>query len=270
MARVRRNVLKSLFGAGLVLTLAPFLSWGQFLYRKSAKEAIRQKVANIKDIPPNSDLTFPFPRTDDPKVDSDPFRQYALIHLPEGELKAFSKVCVHLWCLWGYFPDSRQMQCPCHGSVYNPDTGVAIAGPAAFQPYPNNALPELKVEIDENGDIYVSQPDGTVGVGREWKKFLNPIQELATSSPSQEITAYIPLRKNLEPKEVRDLVSGYGVGIVNAYGFRKRGRETNFITVDEGALGNVDAVYALDVRGRASDIVKLAGDERVIIAMLRK
>ncbi len=270
MARVRRNILKSLLGAGLVLTLAPFLSWGRFLYRQGGKQTIKQKVANIKDVPPNSDITFPFPKTGDPKVDADPFRQYSLIHLPEGELKAFSKVCVHLWCLWGYFPDRRQMQCPCHGSVYNPDTGVAIAGPASLQQYPNNALPELKVEVDENGDIYVSQPDGTVGVGREWKKFLTPIQELANSSPNQEILAYAPLWRNLKPKDVKSLIDKYGLRLESAHGFRQVGKETKFLTVDENALTNVDAVYALEVRGRPGDVVKLAEDPRVIIAMIRK
>jgi len=269
MARVRRNILKSLLGTGLILTLAPFLSWGRFLYRETGERRIRQKVANIREIPPNSDITFPFPRTNDPKIDSDPFRQYTLIHLPEGELKAFSKVCVHLWCLWGYFPDRRQMQCPCHGSVYNPDSGVAIAGPAALQPYPNNALPELKVEVDENGDIYVSQPDGTVGVGREWKKYLVPIQQLAASSPNQETVAYAPLWKNLEPDEVKSLIGGYGVKLETAYGFRKKGRNTSFLTVSETNLNDVDAVYAIEVRGRPGELVKLAEDDRVIIAMLR-
>ncbi|MEM2652499.1 MAG: hypothetical protein QXU87_10570, partial [Candidatus Caldarchaeum sp.] len=87
MAGSRRNILRTVFGASLLAVLAPFLSWGGFLYRPEAKGgSIRQRIINLKDLPVNSRYTFPFPATGDAMVDSDPFRQYILVHLPSGDL----------------------------------------------------------------------------------------------------------------------------------------------------------------------------------------
>ena len=42
---------------------------------------------------------------------------------------------LHLWCLWKYWPDPgrKRGECPCHGSMYDPLTGKAFAGPASLQ-----------------------------------------------------------------------------------------------------------------------------------------
>jgi ubiquinol-cytochrome c reductase iron-sulfur subunit len=89
-------------------------------------------------------------------------------------------ICVHLWCLWNYYADRRLMnatvdgtiECPCHGSKYDPNNGLAVAGPAAMQTEPNNALPRLDIEIEDNGDLVVIPPtwtvsrNGVIGFGR--------------------------------------------------------------------------------------------------------
>jgi len=82
-------------------------------------------------------------------------------------------ICVHLWCLWNYLPQFKQMQCPCHGSIYRVEDGLAIDGPASQQTPPNNALPKLDLEVDEAGDLWVLPPNwnvdenGIVGYGRK-------------------------------------------------------------------------------------------------------
>ncbi len=271
MARARRGMLKAIFGAAFAVTIAPFLSWGRFLYRQEAvKEQIRQKVANISELPPNTRINFPFPKTGDPKIDSDPFRQYMLIRTPAGEVRALSKVCVHLWCLWEYIPDLNECQCPCHGSVYNPDTGVAIRGPAYYQPYPTNALPMLKVEIDENGDIYVSQLDGKVGYGREWKRDLTRIQKIAESSPDTDAVAYVPLWNPVRASRAASILKKYNLKLVKAYGYLARGSAKEWLAVDtvEDAA-KMDAVYALDVMAKPRDLLRLAEDKDVIMPLLR-
>jgi len=253
--------------------IAPFLSWGGFLYRPESKDKeLRQRVANLKEIQPNSRLTFPFPRTGNLKIDSDPFRQYALIRLPNGELKAYSKVCVHLWCLWDYFPNIREIQCPCHGSVYNPDTGVAIKGPAALQPYPTNALPELKVEVDENGDIYVSQLAGRVGYGREWKAVLSSIQNLSQTSPNQEVLAYVPFKTPTEVKGVQKFLGKYGAKLSRAYGYAGKGKDRQWLDAASvsDAQRMMEAVYGLDVVAKPKDLLRMADDPNVIIVMVRR
>jgi Rieske Fe-S protein len=41
---------------------------------------------------------------------------------------AFSAICTHQNCT--VQPAGKQLDCPCHGSVYNADTGAVISGPA--------------------------------------------------------------------------------------------------------------------------------------------
>ncbi len=54
----------------------------------------------------------------------------------------------------------------------DPLTGKAFAGPASLQSPPSNVLPELDLEIDNDGNIWVKPPNwspngnGIVGYGR--------------------------------------------------------------------------------------------------------
>ncbi len=164
--RSRRSFIQAILAtvSGL-LAIAPFSEIVRYLRSRGSAGAVRQKIANINDLPPNNRLVFTYPVTGDPERDKDPFRKFLLIKLPDGTLKAYSMVCVHLWCLVDYKPERRQIECPCHGSIYDPETGVAFKGPAAAQP--NKTLPEVKLEIDENGDIYAVGVVGVIGYGRE-------------------------------------------------------------------------------------------------------
>ena len=40
-------------------------------------------------------------------------------------------------------PGRKRGECPCHGSMYDPLTGKAFAGPASLQSPPSNVLPML-------------------------------------------------------------------------------------------------------------------------------
>lgn len=88
--------------------------------------------------------------------------------------RLYSMVCLHLWCLWKYFPqdNKKRGECPCHASTYDPVTGAAIGGPASVQPTPSNVLPRLDMESDSNGSLYILPPtwgvndNGIVGYGR--------------------------------------------------------------------------------------------------------
>lgn len=164
----RRDLLRSFLIFSGFLTLAPFLPIGKFLSQEIKFERYRQKIANVNDLPPNSRLVFTYPITGDIEKDSDPFRKFVLIRLPDGRLRAYSMVCLHLWCLVDYKPERLQIECPCHGSIYDPYTGKGIRGPVANQP--NKILPEVKLEVDENGDIYAVGVVGVVGYGREATK----------------------------------------------------------------------------------------------------
>jgi ubiquinol-cytochrome c reductase iron-sulfur subunit len=78
---------------------------------------------------------------------------------PEGFI-AFSKVCTHAGCPVGlYQPQSRELFCPCHQSVFAVMEGAKpTAGPAT------RPLPQLPLSIDEEGYV-VAQGDYLEPIG---------------------------------------------------------------------------------------------------------
>lgn len=137
----RRGFLKLLVAISAVLSIIPFVPWGNFLLssvsstgpakrqqvvldlntttNNNANGSVAGKVVNVNDLtsfPPNSKWLVTYPTSGDITVDSqspDTFTKYQLIRLPEqlgGTVKsaaafvAFSKVCVHLWCSPNYDP----------------------------------------------------------------------------------------------------------------------------------------------------------------------
>ena len=64
-----------------------------------------------------------------------------------GQWKAFSATCTHAPCTVGY--SGSQIQCPCHGGIFDPSNGNVVSGP------PPTRLPEYGVLV-QNGNLYVS------------------------------------------------------------------------------------------------------------------
>lgn len=139
--------------------------------------------ANVKTFPTNYAEVITYPKTGDRVLDEEAFRKWQFIRLPEemggsandvSAFRAFSMVCLHLWCLWKYYPseDKKRGECPCHGSIYDPITGTAVAGPASLQAAPSDTLPKLDFEADADGFLWILPPiwgineNGVVGYGR--------------------------------------------------------------------------------------------------------
>lgn len=186
----RRDFLKLMAAAGTVMTFMPFVDWGKFLPNPAGNVSGRAKVelpdgnqGNINNIDVNSSVTIIYPRSDDPVLNKEAFRTWQLIRLPAelggdrndaSAFRIYSMVCLHLWCLWKYFPEEgrKRGECPCHGSMYDPLTGKAFAGPASLQGPPSNVLPKLDVEVDSSGNLWILPPtwgpnaNGVVGYGR--------------------------------------------------------------------------------------------------------
>jgi Rieske Fe-S protein len=59
---------------------------------------------------------------------------------------AFSAVCTHLGCT--VVPNGNELDCPCHGSVFNATTGAVITGPAP------QSLHQVRVTL--SGDTVLS------------------------------------------------------------------------------------------------------------------
>jgi ubiquinol-cytochrome c reductase iron-sulfur subunit len=195
----RRNFLNLMAASGVVMTFAPFVDWGRFLPNTKTSVADKTKIeirggepANIYSFSVNHSEVVIYPKADDPVLNKEAFRTWQMIRLPvelggdrndPSAFRLYSMVCLHLWCLWKYFPrkpdeyDPTKMvngngQCPCHGSLYDPLTGKAYEGPASLQGPPSNALPRLDLEVDANGDLWILPPtwdlrkNGIVGYGR--------------------------------------------------------------------------------------------------------
>ncbi len=127
---------------GAVLSIIPFVPWGNFLLssvsssgaykrqkvvldmntatNRNANGSVAGQAVNVNDLtsfPPNSTWLITYPSSGDLTIDSqnpDTFLKFGLIRLPTelgGSEKsasafvAFSKVCVHLWCSPNYDPE---------------------------------------------------------------------------------------------------------------------------------------------------------------------
>ena len=186
----RRDFLKLMAAAGTVLTFAPFVDWGKFLPNPAGSQSVRAKVqladgkiANVNTFKVNYSEVIIYPRSEDSALNKESFRTWQLIRLPvelggdkkdASAFRVYSMICLHLWCLWKYWPQPgrKRGECPCHGSMYDPLTGKAFAGPASLQGPPSNVLPKLDIEVESNGDLAILPPvwspngTGIVGYGR--------------------------------------------------------------------------------------------------------
>ena len=186
----RRDFLKLIGAAGTGLAFAPFVPFGNFM--PNPNQASLEKVpvilpdgtqANINSFPVNHAEVITYPSTGDAALDAEAFRKWQFIRLPEelggskndtSAIRAYSMICLHLWCLWKYWPDDgrKRGECPCHGSMYDATTGTAYVGPASVQAAPSNTLPELTMEIDSQGFVSILPPkfnandNGVIGYGR--------------------------------------------------------------------------------------------------------
>ena len=186
----RRDFLKLLGAAGTSVAFAPFVPWGKFMPNPSSSTLEKVPVilpdgtqANLNTYPINHAEVITYPETTDEVLNEEAFRKWQFIRLPEkfgggrndvSSFRGYSMVCLHLWCLWKYWPDEGRMrgECPCHGSMYDVRTGTSFLGPASLQAPPSNSLPKLDFEADADGLMYISPPtwgvntNGVVGYGR--------------------------------------------------------------------------------------------------------
>lgn len=70
-----------------------------------------------------------------------------LVRLENGDFRAYSAVCTHQGCEVAYNEEEGTLDCPCHGSVFDPaQEGEPQGGPA------QRPLPEISVEL-QNGEV---------------------------------------------------------------------------------------------------------------------
>jgi rieske iron-sulfur protein len=192
--------MKLMAASGIVMTFAPFVEWGKYLPNPTGSEVEGKtkvilsdgEAANIFSFPIDHAEVVIYPKTDDPVQNKEAFRTWQLIRLPAeiggtannaSAFRMYSMVCLHLWCLWKYYPRRPDPEnpskiiggngsCPCHASTYDVLTGKAYGGPASLQGSPSDVLPSLDLEVDAVGTLWILPPDwdvrrnGIVGYGR--------------------------------------------------------------------------------------------------------
>lgn len=203
----RRGFLTELAVIGGILAVGSIVGYSLYSLVENAKpsniggtssENAVQEIVNpstnnpvkTSDLAENSFLNFVYPRSTTASLNSNTFAQFVLIHLPKGftapknlgvvdpvsgdTFIAFSRVCVHLWCLCTFDTESELIACPCHGSQFvagqgpsnNELPGTAISGPAAQQKAPNNTLPVATLVLAPDGTISATGIVGQVGCGQ--------------------------------------------------------------------------------------------------------
>ena len=125
----------------------------------------RVMVVNLSDVSSTTPTYFNYPLQETPNI---------LVKLgvaapggvgPDNDIVAFSQVCQHLGCIYGFVPtggapacDSSykapgpEGYCCCHGSIYDLSNGGAVIGGPAPRP-----VPQVTLEYDaSSGDIYAT------------------------------------------------------------------------------------------------------------------
>ena len=122
----------------------------------------RVKISNVSALSANVALLFNYPLDNEPNVLVKLGQEAERGVGPDGDIVAFSQVCQHLGCIWGYVAsgDSPKVNpsyvatapvgyCPCHGSVYDLVEEAKVVGGPAPRP-----VPQVQLEVDSSGDIY--------------------------------------------------------------------------------------------------------------------
>ena len=109
-------------------------------------------IVKLAKVPEGTAHLFRYPAEADPAI---------LVHLPGGELRAFSQKCTHLGCVVYYSPESSEMKCPCHEGFFDADSGDVISGP------PQRPLGRIDVQV-RNGEVWALgvQPEGKGNTSR--------------------------------------------------------------------------------------------------------
>ena len=166
LAMDRRNFLKLTAAAGgaiAILGLASALKGVTFVPEITTQLAWpKLKVTNISSLKLLTPVTFNYPLTNTPNL---------LVKLgvkakggigPDQDIVAFSDICQHLGCFYGFVPPKgsppcnksyeaslSEGYCCCHGSQYDFADGAKVIGGPAPRP-----VPQVQLELDQStGDI---------------------------------------------------------------------------------------------------------------------
>lgn len=122
----------------------------------------RYRIANLSDVQENQPLSFNYPLDTEPNILVKLGTRAAGGVGPNGDIVAFSQICQHLGCIYGFQPEGTSPECNsgyrapgpagyccCHGSIFDLTKGGAVIGGPSPRP-----VPQVLLETDSSGNIY--------------------------------------------------------------------------------------------------------------------
>jgi thiosulfate dehydrogenase [quinone] large subunit len=99
------------------------------------------RIGPAADVPIGGSASFQDPASGDPSL---------VIQPSGGRFLAFDAVCPHAGCVVQYDQGNKVFVCPCHGSMFNGETGAVENGPAS------TGLTRVTISKGSDGQLYVS------------------------------------------------------------------------------------------------------------------
>ncbi|WP_236692677.1 Rieske 2Fe-2S domain-containing protein [Aneurinibacillus tyrosinisolvens] len=124
--------------AGITMSAATLPFSAGTLMGKTKEAMPRVKIIDLKDLPKGESFVFNYPDDSQPAV---------LVHMKNGQLKAYNNKCTHLQCGVFWSSEEEKLVCPCHHGFFSVETGHPIAGP------PQRELPLIELEV-KSGTVY--------------------------------------------------------------------------------------------------------------------
>ncbi len=122
----------------------------------------RVKISSLSELSTGKVVIFNYPLDNEPNILVKLGQSAAGGVGPDGDIVAFSQVCQHLGCIWGYVPPGGSPSvnssyvaskpvgyCPCHASIYDLTQGAKVIGGPSPRPQP-----QVQLDVDASGDIY--------------------------------------------------------------------------------------------------------------------
>jgi Rieske Fe-S protein len=130
----RRGFLTFLMACSAALFLATLPFARRFMGRKE-DHFPKLALGRVADMPLGEARPFVYPGKDSPAL---------LVHLPNGEWKAYEGTCTHLSCVVYWDEASERLICPCHNAAFAVETGAVLMGP------PRRPLPRIELSIEDD------------------------------------------------------------------------------------------------------------------------
>jgi nitrite reductase/ring-hydroxylating ferredoxin subunit len=133
----RRGFLTFLMACSAALFLATLPFALRFFGRREERFP-KVALGRVTDLPLGEARPFVYPGKNNPAL---------LVHLPNGEWKAYEGTCTHLSCVVYWDAASERLICPCHNAAFAVESGAVLMGP------PRRPLPCIELSI-EGDTIY--------------------------------------------------------------------------------------------------------------------